>query len=282
MSTSAQKWDVREPLPPLIPREHEDFGKLQIPWYDEQLGLAQGLSHKDVIFQIGDCLRRLAELAGLGFLADNPFWYWDKEKQKTFNADLAIADTLKLKSITAQQLLLACEVVPTTNKAKLYKDTHTSRFRNEEHGVPEFLLLYPRLDDARILEWYTLINGSYHLIQAHDGHYASRAIPGLVIKSLKKEMWKPGRKCMLIYKDVPLMSSEDEHAARLVSEERAHKAEGLMNAAVELANTQKEIADQAVAQAKRAFIEKEYERSEKERLLAIVKEMGVDPNTFGK
>jgi len=284
MSTSALKWKAGAPLPPLVPKVHVDFGELGIPWYDEEFGLAQGLAHKDVVFLIGDCFRRLALTGGFGFLGDNPIWYWEEGKQKAFYADLAIADTLELKSITAQQLLLACEVVTTTHKAKLYKDTHTQKLRNEQHGVPEFLLLYPDPDDKRILEWFTLINGSYHKIQKRNGHYASRAIPGLVLEPLAQEDWEPGRKLVVSYNDVPFMSSADEYAARIHAEDRAIRAYDLAEAATLRAATERDRADEAVSRAGEAESRAgeaesraEKERLEKERLLAFIQKMGVDP-----
>ncbi len=71
MSTSAHQLERQGPLgQPLIARKHTDYGELEIPFYDEELGVPQGRPHKDVVFFIGDIFRRIAELCGLGFLAD--------------------------------------------------------------------------------------------------------------------------------------------------------------------------------------------------------------------
>jgi len=226
MSTSAHQLARNGPRQPLIARKHTDYGELEIPYYDEELGVAQGRPHKDVVFFIGDALRRIADLAGLGFLADNPIWYRSGDKQKAFYSDLALAQTEDLDSVTADHIMLACEVVTTTHAAKMKKDTVKQLKLNEDHNVPEFLLFYPDMDDAKVFEWFVLVNGSYTMMQPIKGRYVSRAIPGLVLEQLPRSEWRRSRKCRIFFKNVPMLASEDEHHARLDAEDGKRRAQG--------------------------------------------------------
>jgi len=81
--------------------------------------------------------------------------------------------------------------------------------------VPEFLLFYPNMNDARIFEWFVLVNGSYKKTSPIKGRYASRTVPGLVLELLPRAEWRRSRKCRIFFKNVPILASEDEHHARL-------------------------------------------------------------------
>ncbi len=225
MSTSTRHGS--EPLRPprLVPEVHTDFGELMIPFYDEELDVAQNHEHKDVIFYAGEMLRSVTVMAELWFHADNPIWYWDYQlgEQKVFYADLAISRAENPKAVTANDLLLVVEVVTTWHKAKMEKDTVRQRELNRRNLVPEFLLFFPDMDDDRILQWYFLDRqGRYILRQPVDGRYLSQSIPGLAIMPLPRESWEPGRKCRFFYKGTPLLPREDEHEARVEAERRAY------------------------------------------------------------
>ncbi len=271
MSTSARKLARRSALPPLVPKTHTDFGELGIMWYDEELDLAAGPPHSKTAHYFGDMLLRIAEESGYGFLSDNPIWYWDQGKQKAFYADLALAETNDpdvIDKVTADNLLLACEVVTTTHAAKLKKDTEIQYARNEIHGVPEFLLLYPDMDDARILEWFTLIDGRYHLMQPHEGRYASRAVPGLVIEPLAREAWQWGRKFRVFYKNRMFRPGLEEF---MRAEEKSRDNERLreqLEISISRANRQHTRANRAESEADKARTEADKARTEADKARA--------------
>jgi len=261
MSTSAQKLVRSSPLPPLALIEHI-LPEGARPWYDEEFDLAQGRSHSDMTRQLGDFLGRVAELGGYGILADNPIWYWDQGKQKVFYADFALVatgDSYLLDRVTADHLLLACEVVTTTHSAKYRKDTETQKARNELHGVPEFLLLYPDLDDTRVLEWFVLQNGAYQLMQPREGRYASRSVPGLVIEPLAEKAWTRGRKFRVFYEDRAFRPAlEEQHTADRAEQQAERERQ------------------RAEAEHRRA----ETERERAEKLAIALRDLGVDPESL--
>jgi len=270
VTTSARKFALVSPLPPLEIREHVDFGELGIPYYDEELDLAQGQPHFHTVGFFTDMMMRIAEMGGYGVLGDNPIWYWENDEQKAFCADLALAETndpLVLRGVTADQLLLACEVVTTSHPAKLKKDTEIQLGRNEAHGVPEFLLLYPDLDDDRVLEWFTLINGRYTLMQPRDGCYRSRVINGMVIQPLAREAWQPGRKFRVSYRDMVFRPGLEEFLLSEEREKRIERKNELLEAATNRAN--REARRRAAAECE---VEQERQkRIELERRLAELK-----------
>ena len=182
MSTAPElKEDHRDSIrrPRLVRREHEDYGDLCIPYYDEELDVAAGKPHAQVIMDFGGALRRVARYAGLEFLTDNPIWLWDRRagKQKTFFADLALSTCFDGRDL-ADDIALIVEVVTTSHAAKMRKDTVTQKDLYEFNGIPEFVLFFPDLDDDRVLVWYRLVEGRYQEHEAVSNRFVSQSVPG--------------------------------------------------------------------------------------------------------
>ena len=178
------------------PRLHRDFGS-HTPFFDEELSLMQSRAHMKAVLFLSGALDCIGEERDLVFLADHPVWYLSLEsgKQKVYAPDLCLARTEEPDSITAEELLLALEVVTSTDARKERKDTEFMRSLNEKNGVPEFLLIFPEQTDERVLAWYALEDGVYREIQADaEGWYESRVIPGLRLRPLPPSERRPGIK----------------------------------------------------------------------------------------
>jgi len=213
--------------PPLVRRKHTEYGTLEIPFYDEELDVAQGKPHKDVVFTVGPAFQWIAQALAWEFLADNPIWYWDwrTQTQKAFYCDLALAVTDDGDRVTADDLKLVVEVVTTTHKRKEQKDCVLQKKLNELNGVSEFLLFYPDLDDERILEWFRLEGEYYVEDPGRDGKYESRAVPGFVVELLPREQWRPGHKVRVFFQGTEILENWQEHQKRLIAEQEADAAE---------------------------------------------------------
>lgn len=271
--------------PPLIRRVHKDFCELYIPFYDEELDLPADKPHTFVVRDFGNALARVAALAGFELLSDNPIWYWDfrEEKQKVFFGDFAFSRNFD-GSDTADDILLVFEIVSTSNRQKLEKDTVFQKALNEKNGVPEFGLYFPDTEDARSLVWYHMVDGRYQEIPLVSNRYESRSIPGLVIEVLPRSQWTRDRKVLVYYNGQPMLSSGEEYEIRRVESTRSareieqarHRAEQAAQRAEQAAQQ----AEQALQQAEEARRQAEEERSQRlelERRLAELEGKKTDP-----
>src|SRR5688572_28354188 len=150
MANSAElSFPRRRPLP-LEKRRHTDYGS-GILFYDDELDVPGSKAHNRTGHRLGTLLCMLAERMDLELLSDNPIWYIDPRtgKQKAFYGDLVFARTSDAESVTANELLLAIEILSTNDSRREKKDTVFQRELNEHNSVPEFGLLFPELDDER-------------------------------------------------------------------------------------------------------------------------------------
>ena len=74
----------------LVARIHTAFDG--IPFYDEELQVAQSDAHRIMVFDFGTIFGPIAQEARLGFLADQPIWYLepDTNVQKAFYGDCVL------------------------------------------------------------------------------------------------------------------------------------------------------------------------------------------------
>jgi hypothetical protein len=225
-----------------------------IPYYDDEFAMAQSAAHRQTIFFVGGLLDQVAKAADLRGVSDYPIWYRRAEgrQQRPLYPDYALTANPSIKALTANDLLLVLEVVTTSAAAKERKDTVLMREENAAHGVPEFVLLYPEPDDARSIVWRRYDPGTqaYEVVAPPvDGRYRSAAIPGLEIEVLPRADWTEGRKVRVWFQGREVRDSEAAEQARAAAEQQVAQ--------------ERLRAEQACA--------------EKERLLALLKQAGIDP-----
>ncbi len=242
----------------LVPRVHEE--PVGIPYFDEELGVPQNTAHRIMVSETAPIFASIAREAGLRFLSDEPIWYIhpENDEQRAFYGDCVLAEGDDTKTLTAQKVLLAMEVVTTHDRRKELKDTRFQKLLNEYNGVSEFALIFPDLDDPRALTWCRLVDQQYeeHAI-APGGSVASRAVPGLELRVLPRDQWRAGHKLEVYYQGV--------HRPRLAGErERAEQARQQAEQERERAQQERERAQQ--------------ERERAERLAARLRELGLDPD----
>jgi hypothetical protein len=266
--TSSSLAETRfEDTPVLIRRKHPP-SRLEIPFYDEELNVAQGVPHGRTTGPVHSAMIRYELRVAFSLTVDNGLWGLDLEtgKQKLYYPDFALV-ALPLSELDEALLTdarLAVEIVSTDKPTKEKNDTVLKKGLYARHQIPEFLLFYPDSRDPRILTWYTLTDSGYEEIKPDEsGCYHSQAIEGMRIEPLPREEWWAGRKVRFFYEDLELEEAEEEWAAKereraAKERERAAKEEALM------------LVDQERA-------EKERERAEKERLLLLLKKAGIDP-----
>jgi hypothetical protein len=230
--------------------------------------MAQSIAHSQTIMTLLPLLNRVARVAGLRWVSDNPVWYWlpEEGRQRALYPDYALTAQPSVAALTAQDLRLALEVVSTAEPAKEQKDTVVMRDRNAAHGVPEFVLIYPEPEDTRAVVWHRLDEaaGRYREVSpSAEGRYRSTAIPGLEIEVLPRADWTEGRKLRVWFQSEEVRDGETEAQARAAAEQQAAQA-------VRWAEQERLCAEQERADADR-------ERAEKERLLALLKQAGIDP-----
>lgn len=220
------------------------------PFYDEELDLGQSVAHQHMIWDIGGILQVLGRELGLPTLIDNSVWFLEPadDVQKVLFPDLIVLEPgTDIRRATAEDALLAVEVVTTTERRKEVKDTTLQRARCEYNGVPELYLFFPEIDDARALT---------HLRFGEDDRYeevavapgasvASETLPGLVFRVLPKSDWEPGRK-VEVYWEGEIRLPLDQERARAEMERARAESERVRADAAELR------ADQARAEAEAA------------------------------
>jgi hypothetical protein len=100
------------------------------------------------------------------------------------------------------------------------------REHNRFHGVPEFVLVYPELDDERAVVWYRYdarADAYREVPVAADRRYRSQAAPDLEIEVLEPGEWTEGRKLRVYYRGEELREGAVEEQARKVAEQQAEQ-----------------------------------------------------------
>ena len=276
-----------------------------IPYYDEELDLAQGHPHKTTVMEVGSILSDIASQAGLTALSDESIWYLEPRTnaQKNYFCDLAFSRTDQVDRVTAEDLVAVIEVVTTTERRKEYKDTVTQKKLNEYNRVPEFGLIFPEEKDERALIWHRYVrDGGYvETVIAPGNSVQVSGIPGLEIRVKPRHEWSPGRKLDIYYQGQQYLTSGKEHQRAEAAEQRAETAEQRVEVAEQRAETAEqrvEVAEQRVeaekeraetaelqvkAEKERAEAEKERAEAEKERadqLAAKLRAIGINPESL--
>jgi hypothetical protein len=201
-----------------------------IPYYDDEFAMAQSYAHHKTIVFLCTQLEPVAKAAGLRAVSDYPIWYRrpDGSGQRPLYPDYALTANPDIKALTANDLLLALEVVTTSKAAKARKDTVQMREENAAHGVPEFVLFYPEPEDARAVVWHRLdeATGCYQEVApSAKGRYRSAAVPGLEIEVLPRADWTEGRKVRVWFQGQEVRDREAAERARAVAEQARQAAE---------------------------------------------------------
>jgi hypothetical protein len=244
-----------------------------IPYYDDEFDMAQSLAHSEMVADIGQFLRRIAPLAGLKVLSDNPVWYWIhvEDRQRILYPDYALAATSDPYRVTALDVRVALEVVSTERAEKERKDTERMRATNAANGVPEFGLLYPEPEDSRSLRWFQHdpISGDYQEITLPaNQRFRSLAVPGLELEVLAAAHWEPGRKVRLWYQGRRIPTAEEEGQR---ADQASRRAEQASRRAKEASHRAKQESRRASEEAQRANAAE----AELARLQALLDQAGV-------
>jgi hypothetical protein len=261
-----------ESHPRLTPRVHTAFDG--IPYYDEELQVAQSTPHRIMVGESLPIFAALAEEAGLLFLSDEPIWYLHPEtdEQRAYFGDSVFARPVDHMRVTAEDLLLSIEVVSTNDRRKELKDTRFQRLLNEYNEVPEFALVFPDLDDPRALSWFRLVDGEYdEQVIAAGGAVTSQTVTGLELRVRPREQWAPGYKLDIYYRGElrPRLLGERARA----DEERARADEERIRA-----NEERARADEERARADEERARADEERARAARLARRLAELGLDPD----
>lgn len=245
---------VQEERPKIQRIEHTDFGSGR-PYFDDELKMSQSIEHEIAINYLSYCFKYIAKNLQMTCLSDHPVWYLlTKPKngkiQKALYPDLCISKELDHTRVTAEDLLFCLEVVSTERRRKEVKDTIIMKGRNEYNKVAEFVLIFPKSSDNRVIEYYHF-NGSHYIpILQQEGEYFSRVLKGLSFREIPRDDWKNGEKVEVLFNG-KILIRYDELWDNLEEEQK-----------------------RVVREQKRA----EKERSEKELLAKKLRELGFDPN----
>ena len=279
---------VQRPLP--LPHPPESM--IGTPYYDDEFEMAQSIAHMHTIYHVGSLLNEVAAAADLRVVSDNPVWYRLPEAgmQRALYPDYALTANPRVDRLTADELVLALEVVSTTRVEKEHKDTLLMRERNAAHGVQEFVLIYPEPEDPRSVVWhrYDERTGRYQVVPLPaDGRYRSVAIPGLELEVLPPEEWTLGRKVRVWFRGEEVRDLRTETRCRKAAE--AHAEQERVRAEQERARAEQERAraeqertekEAALAEKEVALAEKEQERMRSARLAERLCALGIDPETL--
>jgi len=209
----------------LVPRLHTAVDGT--PYFDEGLQVAQSTAHRIMAVDLSAILATVGAEAELTYLSDEPIWYIspDTDEQKVYYGDIVLARAVDTTRITADDLLFVMEIVSTNDRRRELKDTRFQRFVNEYNDVPEFALAFPEVEDPRALTWYELVDGEYleHIV-GPGGQVESRTIPGLALKVLPREEWRPGHKFDGFYRGEVRPGHAEERAR---AEQEKARAEAL-------------------------------------------------------
>ena len=252
-SAGAKLW----PRPPISRKTPNDFGA-EIPYYDEELDVGHGSAHEKAVWYLATLLRTIARRLGLVYHSDYPVRYIDHRtgKEKQFYPDFFLAKADTPERVTADDLLLAVEVVSTNDKRKARKDTETMRELNEYNGVPEFVLYFPKADDDRSVRWFRLEGETYVEIERDEsGYYTSASVPTLRLRVLPRDLWEDGNKIDLYLGDECILNYEQEVERAEQAEREAEMAKreaALAKREVEIAKQEVEMAKQEAARERAA------------------------------
>ena len=251
--------------PPLHRNDPNDFG-LEIPYFDEELGVGHLGAHELAVRFFGNALNYIARRLGLVYHSDYPVRYFNhrQRKQKQYYPDFHLAKAETPERVIADDLLLALEVVSITDRRKEIKDTIIMPALNEYNRVGEFVLYFPDVEDERTLIWRRLDRktGKYFLVGPDaDGFYVSANVPELRMRVLPREEWESGRKIEIFLgaefiPEYEQLIEEVEQAREEVEQERlrAERAE----------REAERIRDEAAEQ-----IEQERRRADQEHVLRL-------------
>ncbi|MCB1192302.1 MAG: hypothetical protein KDK90_17785 [Leptospiraceae bacterium] len=256
-------------------KQHTNFGS-GIPYYDDELKMPQSKEHEIAINYLSYAFKFIAKDLRLGSISDHPVWYLmpkpKKEiKQKVIYPDLCVSRNTDTSQVTSEDLLLCLEVVSTERKRKELKDRIIMKDLNEYNRVPEFVLIYPRASDNRIIEYYTFDGYGYTLLEKQGGEYQSTVLEGLSIREIPRDDWKNGEKVEVLYKGEILVRYDE--LWDVVNQERLEKEKQKQTANQERLEKekQKQIANQE-------RLEKEKHKQVAEKLAEKLKELGINPN----
>ncbi|MEM9191869.1 MAG: hypothetical protein AAGF12_22040 [Myxococcota bacterium] len=273
MTSEAESRDST-PRGVLVPREHTEF--YGVPYYDEELDVAQSTAHRLMVHETSVVLQALAAEAKVLVLSDEPIWYLHPEtdEQRVYYGDVVLGTAEDSKRITADELALVMEVVTISDRRKELKDTRFQRLLNEYNRVPEFLMAFPEIEDPRALVLCRLVDGEYQEeIVGPGGVAKSAAIPGLAFRVLPRDRWVAGYKFDVEYQGVPRPRLAGERAR--ADEERARADEERARADEARAR-----ADEARARADEARARADEARVRADALAAKLRELGVDPENI--
>lgn len=204
---------IQEKRPKIERIKHTNLG-LGRPYYDHELKMSQSEEHKIIISYLYYCFRYIAKSLKLGCLSDNPVWYLlskprKGKTQKVFYPDLCVSKNLQNDKAIASDLLFSLEVVSTERRRKEIKDTVYMKGLNQYNKVPEFVLVYPKASDNRVIEYYTYDGLKYQPLLAQGGEYHSNVIEGLSIREIPRDDWKDGEKVEVLFKGKLLVNYEE-------------------------------------------------------------------------
>ena len=245
--------------PPLHRNDPNDFG-LEIPYFDEELGVGHLGAHELAVRFFGNALNYIARRLGLVYHSDYPVRYFDprQRKQKQRYPDFHLAKAETPERVIADDLLLALEVVSITDKRKEIKDTVIMPALNEYNRVGEFVLYFPDVEDERTLIWRRLDQktGKYFLVGPDaEGFYESVNVPELRMRVLPREEWESGRKIEIFLgaEFIPEYEQliEEVEQAREEAEQALEEAEQIRAGAVEQIEQERLRAERAEKEADR-------------------------------
>ncbi|MCP5496418.1 MAG: hypothetical protein H7A23_17865 [Leptospiraceae bacterium] len=225
---------IQEKRPTIERIEHTNFGSGR-PYYDDELKMSQSEEHTIAISYLFYCLKFISKQLNMGCLSDNPVWYLlPKLKrgkiQKALYPDLCVSKNADTNRATAEDLLFCLEVVNTERRRKEVKDSIIMKGRNEYNRVPEFVLIFPKASDNRVIEYYQHNGFCYIPLLPENGEYKSRVIRGFSIREIPRDDWKDGEKVEVLYKGEVLVKydnlwsiKEEERKRANIEHKRAEK-----------------------------------------------------------
>jgi FKBP-type peptidyl-prolyl cis-trans isomerase len=204
---------IQQERPTIEPLVHTNFGS-GIPYYDDELKMAQSIEHLIAVTYLVYCFDLIAKALDYSCLSDNPVWYLTHKPkkgtiQKVLYPDICISKLLDTSRTTAHNLLLSLEVVSTERWRKEVKDTQVMKARNEYNQVPEFILVYPKASDNRSIECYRHNGYRYVQVPLKSGVYHSRVIKGMSIREIPRDDWKNGEKIEVLFNGEVLVRYAD-------------------------------------------------------------------------
>jgi hypothetical protein len=264
----------------ILRKKHTYFGRLEIPFYNEELDMSQGPPHGEAVPVVGAVVTTLRKKTGLSSTCDNPITGINPKngQEKIYFPDFTLLEGDKdcPDNAIMTDMRLAIEVVTTTTKKSTNHDTKFKKKLYEYNRVPEYLIIFPNETDDRNFLWYALKEDKYVLKKPDkEGFTSSKSVPGFAIKPLSKKKWSQGRKIRYFINGLEIRERLVEHNARIKAEKQTQWAENRAlkeRTAKEQALAEKEqeriAKEQERAAKEQALTEKEQERAAKEQALA--------------